>query len=100
MITRQFTCVPRARIWPAGGFALFLVALTAPRAAAADDTGKPEAEAKPDATTYDFEDELVRGDTFGPDGEVLHARKRGERTSLIRVRTHFMPELFKTAEDL
>jgi hypothetical protein len=96
MTIRQFACALRSRIWPAGRLVLLLAAAAVPRAAAAEDTGKPE----PDATTYDFDDELVHGDTFGPDGRVLQARRRAERMSLIRVRKHFMPELFKTAEDL
>jgi hypothetical protein len=51
-------------------------------------------------TTYDFEDTLVHGDLPAPNGEVLQARGRGARTSLIRVREHFVHELLKSIEGL
>ena len=53
-----------------------------------------------DVTTYGFEDDKVLGDSVGPNLEVLHARKRSERRSLVRVRGHYIPELLKSAEDL
>ena len=53
-----------------------------------------------DATTYDFEDDLVQGDLVRPDGELLNVRRRGRRASLIRVREHFIPEMLKSAEDI
>ena len=37
-----------------------------------------------DATSYDFEDDLVQGDLVRPDGENLMVRRRGARESLIR----------------
>jgi hypothetical protein len=63
----------------------------APRAEAADQGA---------ATTYDFEDDLVTGDLVRPDGELLSARRRGRRVSLIRIREHFIPELLKSVENL
>jgi hypothetical protein len=51
-------------------------------------------------TTYDFEDDLVTGDLVRPDGELLNVRRRGARTSLIRVREHFIPEMLKSVENL
>lgn len=53
-----------------------------------------------DATTYDFEDDLVSGDLVRPDGELLNVRRRGRRSSLIRIREHFIPEMLKSVEDL
>ncbi|MBO6939659.1 MAG: hypothetical protein JJ863_32110 [Deltaproteobacteria bacterium] len=53
-----------------------------------------------DATTYDFEDDLVSGDLVRPDGEMLSVRRRGRRQSLIRIREHFIPEMLKSVEDL
>lgn len=53
-----------------------------------------------DATTYDFEDDLVQGDLVRPDGENLMVRRRGARESLIRVREHFINELLKSVENL
>ena len=54
----------------------------------------------PAETTYDFEDDLVSGDLVRPDGEQLIVRRRGRRTSLIRIREHFIPEMLKSVEDL
>ena len=53
-----------------------------------------------DATSYDFEDDLVQGDLVRPDGENLMVRRRGARESLIRVREHFINELLKSVENL
>ena len=53
-----------------------------------------------DATTYDFEDDLVQGDLVRPDGENLMVRRKGARESLIRVREHFINELLKSVENL
>ena len=51
-------------------------------------------------TSYEFQDEAVHGDTYSPGMEVLHARTRDERNSLIRVRTQFIAELLKSVERL
>ena len=53
-----------------------------------------------DATTYDFEDDLVQGDLVRPDGENLMDRRRGARESLIKIREHFIYELLKSVENL
>ena len=53
-----------------------------------------------DTTTYDFEDDLVTGDLVRPDGEMLNVRRRGSRSSLIRIREHFIPEMLKSVENL
>ena len=52
------------------------------------------------ATSYDFEDDLVTGDLVRPDGELLSVRRRGNRASLIQIREHFIPEMLKSVEDL
>jgi len=62
--------------------------------AAAQDSGAEE------ATTYDFDDDLVTGDLVRPDGELLQVRRGGQRSSLIRIRENFVPELLKSVEDL
>jgi starvation-inducible outer membrane lipoprotein len=50
--------------------------------------------------SFDFRDELVIGDHVRPDGETLQARQRSSRTSLIRLREHFVPEMLKSVEDI
>ena len=73
-------------------FALYVV----PAAAFAEDTSRPV----PDATEYEFEDDLVQGATPGPDGEILQIHRRGRGPSLIRVRTHFIDRLLASVETL
>lgn len=65
--------------------------------ALAQDAAPPAAA---DATSYDFEDDLVTGDLVRPDGELLSVRRRGNRASLIQIREHFIPEMLKSVEDL
>jgi len=80
-----------ATLFAAGIFAIGLqFAMTS--CAAAQDGGE--------ATTYDFEDDLVTGDLVRPDGEMLSVRRRGRRASLIRIREHFVPEMLKSVENL
>ena len=51
-------------------------------------------------TTYTFDDDLVHGDLVSPNGEILMARRRLSRDSLVRVRENFVPELLKSIEQL
>ena len=51
-------------------------------------------------TEYNFDDDVVTGDLVRPDGEMAMARRTGRRSSLIRVREHFIPEMLKSVEDL
>jgi hypothetical protein len=81
--------------------AMALTGALVPSAATAQDAGGGAAGAGGgDATTYDFEDDLVSGDLVRPDGEMLSVRRRGRRSSLIRIREHFIPEMLKSVEDL
>lgn len=70
----------------------FAMSFAGTSSAAAQDGGE--------ATTYDFEDDLVTGDLVRPDGEMLSVRRRGRRASLIRIREHFVPEMLKSVENL
>lgn len=80
------------------GIVSALLALSAP--VFAQDANGGGAPAGGGPTTYDFEDDLVTGDLVRPDGELLNVRRRGARTSLIRVREHFIPEMLKSVENL
>ena len=53
-----------------------------------------------EVTSYRFDDDLVRGGVPAPAAEHLYVRKRSDRESLIRVRTQFVHELLKSAEQL
>lgn len=71
---------------------IILVAVT-PRAFAEESFGD-------NTTEYNFDDDVVEGDLVRPDGEMAMARRTGRRSSLIRVREHFIPEMLKSVEDL
>ena len=66
----------------------------------AQDAPAPAPRSSGEATSYDFEDDLVQGDLVRPDGENLMVRRKGARESLIRVREHFVNELLKSVENL
>jgi hypothetical protein len=78
--------------------ALLATVAVLPRSAAADEPKKNDP--RGELTAYHFDDELVTGDGANPNGEVLLVRKRRDRESLVRARTHWVPELIKTADDL
>lgn len=49
---------------------------------------------------YDFSGDNIEGELIKPDGEMVNTRKFAEHTSLIRVRTDFIKEIVKSAEDI
>lgn len=51
-------------------------------------------------TEVSFEDDLISGDLVRPDGENIQVSRRGARSSLIRIRQNFIPEMLKSVEDL
>jgi hypothetical protein len=51
-------------------------------------------------TEYKFLDENVLGDLVGPGGVGITVRKPGKSRSLIKVRKHFVPEMFKSVENI
>jgi len=85
-----------SRLWKVAIVVGSFAAFTAPVVAQDKDAPRGGGE----ATSYDFEDDLVQGDLVRPDGENLMVRRRGARESLIRVREHFVNELLKSVENL
>lgn len=63
----------------------------------ARDHETPEADS---VTSYDFDDDQVLGDGVAPNGQLLTARTRGARESLVQARLHFVKELCHSIEDL
>ena len=86
--------------WLKTAFGVLLAGALAVVMAAPSNVQAQDAAAGGDATTYDFEDDLVSGDLVRPDGEMLSVRRRGRRSSLIRIREHFIPEMLKSVENL
>ena len=73
--------------------ALFILLVGMPYTAAGQETEES-------ITDYKFEDELVAGDLFNPDGEVLNVLPKKHSRSLIQAREHFVPEMLKSVERL
>ena len=51
------------------------------------------------AVRYDFDDDLVEGGTLSPDGVIVDSARPIKRSSLIKIRESFTPEMMKSAED-
>jgi hypothetical protein len=49
---------------------------------------------------YDFDDDPLAAGVGGPHGEGIRVRKNAARVLLIRPRTSFVPELFKSVANL
>ena len=55
---------------------------------------------EPETLEYTFEDHDIHGDILAPEGTEVLVVRRGERSSLISVRYHFVDALSKSVEDL
>jgi len=53
-----------------------------------------------DTTTYDFQGDDVSGDLVKPDESNIQGEQHGKTSSLIDIRSDFIPEMLKTVEDL
>lgn len=53
-----------------------------------------------EVTEYDFEDDVVEGALIRPDGELLSGQRHGKESSLIDIRSDFIPEMIRSAEEL
>ena len=51
-------------------------------------------------TTYDFEGDDVTGSLIKPSGEGIQGEQHGKTSSLINIRSDFIPEMLKTVEEL
>ncbi|MCZ7682278.1 MAG: hypothetical protein M5U28_27200 [Sandaracinaceae bacterium] len=73
--------------------ALTLMLALAATAGAQDRTPTPDA-------VFTFGDDLVEGDLLVPEGVRVDMRGRVPRTSLVRPRPHYIPEMLKSVENL
>jgi hypothetical protein len=53
-----------------------------------------------DGYGYTFEDDPLNAGGFGPNDATIRVRPRAARTTLIRPRTSFVPEMLKSVENL
>jgi len=80
------------------GALAFLLLVTSPALAQKKGGGGDSAQSK--VKVYDFSGDTIEGDLIKPDGTDLNARDFAKHSSLIRIRTNFIPEIIKSAEDL
>ena len=74
-----------------------MVVLVAPTVFAQD-----VAETKEDSGDYgyEFDDDPLNAGGFGPNDATIKVRARAARTTLIRPRTSFVPEMLKSVENI
>jgi len=68
--------------------------------AAADDKKGGGGGGNAKVKTYDFSGDTIEGDLVKPEGSTVDARDFAKHSSLINIRTNFIPEIIKSAEDL
>ena len=49
---------------------------------------------------YEFDDDPLNAGGFGPNDATIRVRPRAARTTLIRPRTSFVPEMLKSVESI
>ena len=71
-------------------------------AAFAQGKGKPAVKEKSadEGYGYEFEDDPLNAGGFGPNDATIRVRPRAARTTLIRPRTSFVPEMLKSVENI
>jgi hypothetical protein len=74
-----------------------LTLLVAAPAFAQDAGGEKE---KGEGYGYEFEDDPLNAGGFGPNDATIKVRARAARTTLIRPRTSFVPEMLKSVENI
>jgi hypothetical protein len=88
-----------ARKWLLGGlFAATVVASTAE--SRAQDTAAAPASGASGDYGYKFEDDPLSAGGFGPSDATIRVRPGPVRTTLIRPRTSFVPEMLKSVENI
>jgi hypothetical protein len=53
-----------------------------------------------DGYGYEFDDDPLNAGGFGPNDATIRVRPRAARTTLIRPRTSFVPEMLKSVENI
>ena len=90
------------KLWVSGVVAAALVLLSVP-AFAQDATATATASGKSDGSGdygYKFEDDPLSAGGFGPADATIRVRPGPVRTTLIRPRTSFVPEMLKSVENI
>ena len=64
------------------------------------DKGGDKGGGTPKVKVFDFSGDTIEGDLIKPEGSTVNARDFAKHASLIRIRTNFIQEIIKSAEDL
>ncbi len=72
----------------------------APSAFAQGKAAAKEAKGGDDGYGYTFDDDPLNAGGFGPNDATIRVRPRAARTTLIRPRTSFVPEMLKSVENI
>lgn len=84
----------------AGAFVLMLASSAwAQDAAVAKDTAGA-GDKSGDGYGYEFSDDPLAAGGFGPNDATIKVRPKAARTTLIRPRTNFIPEMLKSVENI
>lgn len=81
------------------GIAVLLLASSA-WAQAGGAVAKETAATGGDGYGYEFSDDPLAAGGFGPNDATIRVRPKAARTTLIRPRTHFIPEMLKSVENI
>lgn len=81
------------------GIAVWLAASTA-LAQGVKETPSDAAAAGGEGYGYEFDDDPLSAGGFGPNDATIKVRPKAARTTLIRPRTHFIPEMLKSVENI
>jgi hypothetical protein len=79
---------------------MFVAMFVGGRALAEDPKKGGDKTPTPKVKVYDFSGDTIEGDLIRPEGTTVDARDFAKHSSLIRIRTNFIPEIIKSAEDL
>ncbi|MDX2051126.1 MAG: hypothetical protein SFV15_01965 [Polyangiaceae bacterium] len=68
--------------------------------ASAQEAAAPAAGGDSEGYGYSFEDDPLNAGGFGPNDATIRVRPKAARTTLIRPRTSFVPEMLKSVENI
>jgi hypothetical protein len=89
-----------ARKWLLGGLMAASVVMSAAQSRAQDAPAATPASGSSGDYGYKFEDDPLSAGGFGPSDATIRVRPGPVRTTLIRPRTSFVPEMLKSVENI
>ena len=99
--TKKLTRSAIAAVFAASFAAALLISSPVAHAQDKDaDDAAASADGAKKVKSYDFTGDEIDGDLIKPDGDFIDTRKFASHGNLIRIRTDFIREILKSAEDL